>query len=187
MSRPRRADSLTLADLVVLSLLVERPMHGYEVAQELERRQVEEWASISRPQIYYSLRKLAASKHILAVAEPDDATGGPERHVYRPSAAGRRALSESLGGEKWVTSWPPQPFHTWLALSWQARDPSALLARRREYLQQRIKEEQEALHYIVAETSQGSDAASLVTLVIRLMETELEWLKEAAARQRPGV
>ena len=49
----------TTPDLVVLSLLAEKPRHGYEVNQELEWRDVRDWAGISRPQVYYSLAKLA--------------------------------------------------------------------------------------------------------------------------------
>ena len=50
--------ALTVPDLVVLSLLAERPMHGYEVVAELDRRQIADWANVSRPQVYYSLDKL---------------------------------------------------------------------------------------------------------------------------------
>ncbi|MDB4889201.1 MAG: hypothetical protein JWL61_1056, partial [Gemmatimonadetes bacterium] len=49
----RKANALTVADLVVLSMLAERAMHGYELWAELERRQVHDWASISKPQVYY--------------------------------------------------------------------------------------------------------------------------------------
>src|SRR5262245_61483863 len=86
---------VTLADLVVLAPLCEGPRHGYDLWAELERRQVEKWASISRPQVYYSLRKLAAAKHIVS-ARDDDAAQGPERRVYKPSESGRRMLSDSL-------------------------------------------------------------------------------------------
>ena len=48
-----------MPDLVLLSLLAERPQHGYQANLELERRQVRDWAGISRPQVYYSLEKLA--------------------------------------------------------------------------------------------------------------------------------
>ena len=58
MTTARKRD-LTTPDLVLLSLLAERPMHGYEANAELERRQVRDWAGISRPQVYYSLEKLA--------------------------------------------------------------------------------------------------------------------------------
>ena len=56
-----RQPGVTLADLVVLSMLTETPMHGYELWAELERRQVSKWASITKTQVYYSLRKLEAA------------------------------------------------------------------------------------------------------------------------------
>ena len=53
-----RTKTLTTPDLIALSLLAERPMHGYELTRVLEYRDVEDWAAISKPQVYYSLRKL---------------------------------------------------------------------------------------------------------------------------------
>src|SRR5947209_4747953 len=71
---------LTTPDLVLLSLLAERPMHGYQANLELERRQVRDWAGISRPQIYYSLEKL--EKLGLVRARASDVPGaGPERKI----------------------------------------------------------------------------------------------------------
>src|SRR5260370_23716288 len=49
--------ALSTADLVLLSLLAERPMHGYQANLELERREIHDWANVSRPQVYYSLEK----------------------------------------------------------------------------------------------------------------------------------
>ena len=56
-----RKRELTTPDLVLLSLLAERPMHGYQANAELERREVRDWAGISRPQVYYSIEKLGRS------------------------------------------------------------------------------------------------------------------------------
>ena len=44
--------------LIVLAVLAEGPLHGYALNAELGRRAVEDWASVSRPQVYYSLKKL---------------------------------------------------------------------------------------------------------------------------------
>ena len=44
MPKEKGSGGLTTPDLVLLSLLAERPMHGYEANQELQRRQVEDWA-----------------------------------------------------------------------------------------------------------------------------------------------
>src|SRR5256885_12179333 len=111
---------VTLADLVVLSMLAERPMHGYEMWAELERRQVEKWAAISRPQVCYSLRKLERARHIVP-ARDDDAALGPERRVFKPSESGRRLLADGLARADRATQRPPDPFLTWMVLSWQAR------------------------------------------------------------------
>lgn len=182
-----RSPNTTLADLVVLSMLCERPMHGYELWAELERRQVEKWASLSKPQVYYSLRKLAAARRIIA-SRDDDASLGPERRVYEPSDAGRRLLADSLARAQWATQRPPDPFATWLVLAWQARprDVAAQLARRRRFLERQVTEDRAALGEVIAETSPSSDAAMVVRLSIRRFETELAWLDEVEARQRPG-
>src|ERR1700755_2189212 len=103
MPRPAK---VTLPDLVVLSLLTEQPMHGYELWAELERRQVAKWASITKAQVYYSLRKLEAAEHIETLDETDDSLG-PERRVYEPSDGGRRVLADQLGHAKWATQRPP--------------------------------------------------------------------------------
>jgi DNA-binding PadR family transcriptional regulator len=184
MSRKR---NLSAADLVVLSMLAERPMHGYELWAELTRRHVWKWAEISRPQVYYSLKKLEAEKHIRAVGDRDSALG-PERTVLQPTASGRRMLSDSLARPDWATQRPPPPFATWMVLSWQARpdDFYAQLERRRKFLTAQLDEDRAALDAVIAETSATSDAAMIVRLGIRHFETELAWLDEVRARHRPG-
>ncbi|HXT14400.1 MAG TPA: PadR family transcriptional regulator [Gemmatimonadaceae bacterium] len=182
---PRPA-GVTLADLVVLSMLAERPMHGYELWAELERRQVEKWASITKAQVYYSLRKLDAAGHIQAIE--NDESLGPERRVYKPGDDGRRLLASSLAHARWATERPPDPFLTWMVLSWQARprDFQAQIARRRKFIERQIEEDTAALDAVIEETSPTSDAAMVVRLSIRQFVTELEWLAEVEARQRPG-
>ena len=182
-----RPSERTLADLVVLSMLCERPMHGYELWAELLRRQVEKWASISKPQVYYSLRKLEAAKNIEGGRDEAEALG-PERSVYRPTSKGRRALADALAREQWATERPPDPFLTWMILSWQARprDFATQLQRRRKFLEKQIAEDRAALAAIISETSPTSDAANVVRFGIRKFETELEWLGEVSKRHRPG-
>jgi hypothetical protein len=97
-------------------------------------------------------------------------------------------LADALAREDWATQRPPAPFHTWMVLSWQARpeDYIAQIARRRAFLERELVNERAALESIIEETSTSSDAAMMVRLVIRLFETELEWLDEVALRQRPA-
>lgn len=177
---------LTLPDLVVLSLLRERPMHGYELNQELERRDVRDWAGISRPQVYYSLKKLARSGHIVRAAE-SAGRAGPERQVQRLAPSGRRALAAALGREEWATQRPPPPFLTWMALSAYAEpeDRLRLIRRRRSFLEEQLARERATLQAILAETGpMVAPAAQVVRLVIRQWEVEVDWLGEVELQFR---
>ena len=181
------SSALTLADLVVLSMLTERAMHGYELWAELERREVARWASISKPQVYYSLKKLKQARHIDSTVG-DDSALGPDRQTFRPTPSGRRALADALARAEWATQHVPSPFVTWMVLSWQARprDFAAQIARRRKFLESQLEFYRDALTSIIEETSPTSDAAMIVRLAIRQDETELAWLDEVGARHRPG-
>ncbi len=135
MPKNKRA-TLTTPDLVLLSLLAERPMHGYQANAELERREWRDWVDISRPQLYYSMEKLARTG-MIAVADTDEPSGGPDRRVFATTAKGRAALASALEREDWSAQRDRPAFLTWLALSWQAR-PGVVarqLARRKEFLQ----------------------------------------------------
>jgi len=191
--RPRlsRADvvrALTVPDLVVLSLLAERPMHGYEVVAELERRQVHDWANVSRPQVYYSLDKLQRLG-LLRPASDDEPAAGPERRVLATTAAGRERLADALEREDWTTGRERPPFLTWMALSWLARPGvfEAHLRRRRAFLRREIARERETLREVEKEVGHAHhEAVWMITLILEQFEIELRWvdkvLREAARR-----
>jgi DNA-binding PadR family transcriptional regulator len=176
--------SLTLADLVVLSLLAERPMHGYALNRELEYREVRDWAGVSRPQVYYSLKKLA-SLRLLSESADGESGPGPERRVFRPTAAGRRALASALARSDWARQRTLPPFLTWLALSSHAEagDRAALIGERREYLRAELAQERKTLEEVKADVGEMIPAAVLMLeLVVREFEVELEWLDEVERR-----
>jgi DNA-binding PadR family transcriptional regulator len=172
--------AVTTPDLVILSLLAERPMHGYQVNLELERRCVRDWAAISRPQIYYSLEKLSKAGLIRA-GESEDPAAGPDRRVFETTAKGKHALSDTLEREDWTTQRDRPPFLTWVALSWQAR-PGVFkkqLACRAEFLKREIAREKETLDSILAEVGHPHhEAVWMVTLMLEQFQTELKWLRK---------
>src|SRR5260221_3385447 len=155
-----RGTELSVADLVVLSMLAERPMHGYELWAELMRRHVWKWAALSRPQVYYSLNKMSRAGYLVAAGDHDVALG-PERRVLRPSASGHRALTRSLWRPDWSTQRPPPPFVTWMVLAWQAtsKDFVEQVRRRHRFLSEQIEEDRAALAAGIGGASAGSDAA----------------------------
>jgi DNA-binding PadR family transcriptional regulator len=178
-AQPANQTRLTISDLVILSLLAERPMHGYEVNATLEDRNIREWAPVSRPQIYYSLDKLTKLK-LIRVTQTDSPAAGPERRVMQTTALGREQLADALEAKHWVTQRVHQPFLIWLALSWQARPKTfrKQLESRRKLLEQTLHEEKETLADVLSEVGHPyHEAVWMLQLVIEQTQTELRWVQ----------
>jgi DNA-binding PadR family transcriptional regulator len=175
-------EKLTIPDLFLLSLLAERPMHGYQVNALLEYRKVRDWAGISRPQVYYSLDKLARTGLIRTV-EAGDESGGPERRVFETTARGRSALADALEREDWTEQGDRPAFLTWLGLSWQCR-PGVFgkqLARRRKFLEQERARKAEILAAVRKEVGHRfHEAVWMLSLSLDQIRTELRWIKKVA-------
>ncbi|MBZ5605446.1 MAG: PadR family transcriptional regulator [Acidobacteriia bacterium] len=176
------SEKLTTPDLVLLSLLAERPMHGYQANTLLEFRKVRDWAGVSRPQVYYSLEKLARIGLIRAAASEDE-TGGPERRVFETTARGRSALADALEREDWTDQKPRPPFLTWVALSWQSRPGVFLkqLRRREKFLTRELAEAQKILADVQKEVGHRfHEAVWILSLNVAQTRTELRWIRKVA-------
>jgi DNA-binding PadR family transcriptional regulator len=177
-----RKVELTTPDLVLLSLLAERSMHGYQANLELERREIRDWANLSRPQVYYSLEKLARAGLIRA-AETGEPAAGPERSTFETTAKGSATLAGALEREDWATQRERPAFLTWIALSWRAQ-PGVFekqLKRRREFLKREVTREKEVLASILEEVGHTyHEAVWMVSLTIDQFRVELKWLKKLA-------
>ncbi len=177
--QPANETRLTISDLVILSLLAERPMHGYEVNATLEDRQIRDWAPVSRPQIYYSLDKLTKLR-LIRVTNADSLSAGPERRVMETTTLGREQLADALEANHWVSQRVHQPFLIWLALSWQARPRTfrKQLSSRKKLLEQQLKEERATLADVIDEVGHPyHEAAWMLQLLIEQKETELRWVE----------
>src|SRR5271154_1328824 len=143
------SEKLTTPDLVLLSLLAERPMHGYEANTLLEFRKVRDWAGVSRPQVYYSLEKLARRELIrsVRVGEGEGDSAGPERRIFETTPRGRSALADALERGDWTDQNERPAFLTWVALSWQCRPGIFLkqLDQRRKFLERELSNKKEIL------------------------------------------
>jgi DNA-binding PadR family transcriptional regulator len=180
---------LTIPDLVVLTLLAEGPKHGYQLNQELVERDVKDWAGVSRPQVYYSLHKLADAGLVRAAGDPDPAAG-PERQVYRTTAAGLRALAAALDDDRWATQRPPPPFMTWLALAEHATPEARarVIATRRAFLDRELGRERATLVDLRRDRSGAAmviAARLMVSQTIAQLELERRWLDEVERELAP--
>ncbi len=184
----KKSPAPTTADLVLLSLLAEQPMHGYQANAELERREVRDWAGISRPQVYYSLEKLARLE-MLKSATSGKPAEGPERAIFAITAKGRASLADALECDDWTVQREKPAFLTWMALSWQARKGvfARQLQRRAHFLKKELSRERATLASILEEVGHPNhEAVWMVKLMIAQFETELRWLATVrrAARRR---
>jgi DNA-binding PadR family transcriptional regulator len=176
----KSSKKLTTPDLVLLSLLTERQMHGYQANALLEFRKVRDWAGVSRPQVYYSLEKLAKLGLVRAVESEDD-PGGPERSVFETTPRGRAALAAALERENWTDQSERPPFLTWLALSWQCGSGvfAKQLQRRQKFLGSELKRRQAILAAVQKEVGHPyHEAVWMLSLSIDQIRCELRWLEK---------
>jgi DNA-binding PadR family transcriptional regulator len=155
-------------------------MHGYEANLELERRCVRDWAAISRPQVYYSMEKLA-KLGLVKAGDDSEPAAGPDRRVFEATAKGRAAIAEALEHEDWATQRDRPAFSTWMALSWLARPGTNLrqIRRRQRFLEGELGREKATLEAILNEVGHPHhEAVWMVSLTIEQFQTELRWLQK---------
>jgi DNA-binding PadR family transcriptional regulator len=84
--------------LVILGLLRERPLYGYEIKQIIEEH-MGDWTNIAFGSIYFALGKLAEEGFIEKIATEQEGKR-PSRSVYQVTASGQeeflRLLREAL-------------------------------------------------------------------------------------------
>ncbi len=86
--------------LVILGLLRDRPLYGYEIKQIIEEH-MDDWTSIAFGSIYFALGKLAEEGFIKKVATEQEGSR-PSRSIYQIAEAGRvefQRLLRQIWGE----------------------------------------------------------------------------------------
>lgn len=81
--------------LVILGLLAEKPRHGYELRQEVERRLYATYINLSGGSLYYNLRQLERAGYV-EKAWAEQKGRYPTRQVYQITPTGRDYLQDEL-------------------------------------------------------------------------------------------
>jgi DNA-binding PadR family transcriptional regulator len=81
--------------LVILGLLAEKPRHGYELRQEVERRLYATYINLSGGSLYYNLGQLERSGHV-EKAWAEQKGRYPTRQVYQITPAGTEYLQAEV-------------------------------------------------------------------------------------------
>jgi DNA-binding PadR family transcriptional regulator len=80
---------------VVLTLLVEHPMHPYEATYHFRVRHVEDYVKVRTGSLYHTFEQLQR-KGLIEPVEVERAGRRPERTVYRITDQGRAACAEAV-------------------------------------------------------------------------------------------
>ena len=100
--------------ILVLGLLLERPMHPYEMVQTTVARREDRLAKFRAGTLYHAVDRLATNE-LIEVHEIRREGNRPERTVYAITEQGRRALTENL--ERILETSPEEYPELYLALS----------------------------------------------------------------------
>jgi len=174
---------MSKVDLVVLGLLSECPRHGYDILQQIDKREMKHWIGVSTPGIYKGLARLEAKKVLRARHEAG--ASHPDRTVYEITPQGREYFQQLLG----QALAEPQPVY--FPLLWgvgfahlaERKTLLAELASRRKRLEpvlEQLKSEP-ALH---AERGFPFTADSITEYYRELLEMEMAWLERLERRIR---
>jgi DNA-binding PadR family transcriptional regulator len=85
--------AISTAEIALLGLLAEEPMHPWQINKEVHWRDMRSWTDLSQSAIYKQLRSLEVAG---LVAVEEVVADGRLRKVYTLSESGREVLRESL-------------------------------------------------------------------------------------------
>jgi len=179
--------STTKIDLLLLGLLLDRPMHGYELYQQIQAEGIDAWFNVSMAGVYYSLGKLRDQGW---VAESRQRGGRSVRKsIYRLTEEGRRAffaaMEEQAASQERV--YLDYDLVIYLVNRLPLQRAISLLQQRQEFLAAEAQRLQAAL---AAEREKGGSPLKLAILdhQRRFLEMEQDWLADVIrdARGEPA-
>ncbi|MGH3716661.1 MAG: PadR family transcriptional regulator [Micromonosporaceae bacterium] len=184
MAAKRRKVGNMLA-LAVLAVVVERPMHPYEMASVIKARGKEQDMTIKWGSFYTVVGNLA--KHRLIEPVESNRQGGrPERTVYRITDAGREELAD--WARELITELDREPPKFEAGLSVMPilgpDEATALLTQRLERLDEQIERQRDSL------TRDGTELPRLFLVEVEydlaLREAEATWLRALVGELSDG-
>ena len=163
--------------LVILGLLKEKPLHGYEIKRIIQER-MGDWTNIAFGSIYFALAKLAEQGFIFKAATEQEGNR-PSRSVYEITEAGRSEFLRLLR-EVWSLE---ERIHFALDLGIFFMD-SLPREEVREHLAGRIRTLDQVIRYLeghadrtMEEPQVPSQARSIFDHTLIHLRAEREWLR----------
>jgi len=172
--------------LVILALLRDQPLHGYEIKQIIEEH-MGDWTNIAFGSIYFALGKLAEEGMIEKIATEKEGNR-PSRSVYQITTAGQDEFLKEMR-----TVWgglERQYFTIDVGLAFMSALPPEEIER---YLRRRVKAIEEALHYLDGHEQEQASQPEVPTSVGMIFEhtrlhlaAELTWTRQLLEQVESG-
>jgi DNA-binding PadR family transcriptional regulator len=173
--------------LVILGLLRERPLYGYELKHIIEER-MGDWTSIAFGSIYYALDRLAGDDLIEEVATEQEG-GRPSRTIYRITEAGHEEFLRLLRD---VWSEVQRHYHTFdIGLTFIRALPVEEV---KDYLRHRVAQLEAILQHLdehqreqMAHEEAPRVAAAVFDHSRAHFRAELDWTRDLLDKVKQGV
>lgn len=171
-----------MLELAILGLLLESPMHGYELRKRLTGL-LGAFRAFSYGSLYPALRRMQAAGVIAEDATPTGTPVRRARRVYRMTDAGRQRFNE-LVADTGPQNYTDDGFGVHLAFF--NRTPAEARMRILEGRRRQVEERREGLRNAVARASNSLDryTRQLHQLGLESSEREVKWLNELIAAER---
>ena len=166
---------MTNAELAILSLVAEKPRHGYEIEQVIEGRGMRDWTEVGFSSIYYLLNKLEKSGLIESQLQQPEGKG-PARKVYNVTQAGREVHFQGAFEALSTPQHASAPFL--LGLS---NFPIFPRSQALEALNTYVAQLQERLNHMLERSEEQQPLAPFIQAMFdysqALAEAEISWMK----------
>ncbi|MFC4373986.1 PadR family transcriptional regulator [Nocardia halotolerans] len=170
-----------MLEMAILGLLLDAPMHGYELRKRLTGL-LGAFRAFSYGSLYPTLRRMQ-SDGLIAEEMPEGATARRARRVYRLTPVGRERFSELLA-DTGPQNYTDDGFGVHLAFF--NRTPAEARMRILEGRRRQVEERREGLREAIKKASGSLDryTRQLHQLGLESSEREVRWLNELIAAEQ---
>ncbi|SIS00008.1 PadR family transcriptional regulator [Williamsia sterculiae] len=174
-----------MLELAILGLLLESPMHGYELRKRLTGL-LGAFRAFSYGSLYPTLRRMQADGLIAEEVGPQGTLKRRARRVYRLTTDGRQRFTE-LVADTGPQNYTDDGFGVHLAFF--SRTPAVARMRILEGRRRQVEERREGLREAVGRSNRAVDryTRQLHQLSLESSEREVRWLNELIAAETSGV
>ena len=173
-----------MLELAILGLLLESPMHGYELRKRLTGL-LGAFRAFSYGSLYPTLRRMQADGIIDAATPPAAGKVRRGRRVYQLTDTGRERFAELIA-DTGPQNYTDDGFGVHLAFF--SRTPAVARMRILEGRRRQVEERREGLREIVGRSNRAVDryTRQLHELSLESSEREVRWLNELIAAEASG-